>query len=50
MRVEFVIDSEDERLNAEAAAHVIQNHPEVADADEIVVVATHHDNAVTAVY
>lgn len=35
MRIEIYIDTETERPNAIAAANVVQNHPELADADEI---------------
>lgn len=50
MRIEIYIDSEDERANAVAAAHVVQNHPELSDADEISIIAVHHDNEVATVY
>lgn len=50
MRIEIYIDCEAERDNAIAAAHVVQNHPELTDANEISIVATHHDNEVSTVY
>ncbi len=50
MRIEIFIDSEDERANAVAAAHVVQNHPELSDADEISIIAVHHDNEVSTLY
>ncbi|BCP02500.1 hypothetical protein [Mycobacterium intracellulare] len=50
MRIEIYIDSEDERENAIAAANVIQNHPELSDAEEISIVATHHDYEVSVIY
>ncbi|AGB27020.1 hypothetical protein Mycsm_06917 (plasmid) [Mycobacterium sp. JS623] len=50
MRIEIFIDSEDERPNAVAAAHVVQNHPELTDAEEISIVAVHHNNEVSTVY
>ena len=50
MRIEIYIDSEDERANAIAAANVVQNHPELIDADEISIVALHHNSEVSTVY
>lgn len=50
MRIEIYIESEDERDNALAAAHVVQNHSELSDAEEINIVAVHRGNEVSAVY
>lgn len=50
MRIEIYIDTEAERDNAIATANVVMNHPELSDADSIVIVSTHLDNEVSEVY
>lgn len=50
MRIDIYIDNEAERDNAIAAANIVQNHPELEDADEINIVATYLDNEVSTIY